>query len=119
MSKPEILSFLNEEFPMTQPEVLELSNNSQSLFIGIPKERAFQEKRVPLVPEAVGLLVSNGHRVHVEEGAGIASFFTDKEYSDAGAKICINVKEVFEADIILKVVPPSKKELEYLKYNQC
>ena len=119
MSKPEILSLLNEEFPMPQPEVLELSNNSQSLFIGIPKERAFQEKRVPLVPEAVGLLVSNGHQVYVEEGVGTASFFTDKEYSDAGAKICINVKEVFEADIILKVVPPSKKELEYFKYNQC
>ncbi|MAZ31117.1 MAG: alanine dehydrogenase [Flavobacteriales bacterium] len=119
MSKPEILSFLKEEFLMPQPEVLELSNKSQLLFIGIPKERAFQEKRVPLVPEAVGLLVSNGHKVYLEKGAGMASFFTDKEYSDAGAKICLNVKEVYYADIILKVLPPSIEELDYLKHNQC
>ena len=56
MSKPDILSFLNDEFLMPQPEVLEHSTKRESLFIGIPKECAFQEKRVPLVPEAVALL---------------------------------------------------------------
>ena len=102
MSKPEILSFLHEEL-MPQPEMIERSTSSSSLFIGIPKECAFQEKRVPLVPEAVGLLVSNGHKVYIETNAGESSFFSDKEYSDAGAKICPNVKDVYEADIILKV----------------
>lgn len=119
MSKPDILSFLHEEFLMPQPEVLELSTKSQSLFIGIPNERAFQENRVPLVPEAVGLLVSNGHKVYIEANAGMSSSFTDQEYSEAGAKICSNVKEIYEADIILKVEPPTIEELDNFKHNQC
>lgn len=119
MSKPDILSFLHEEFLMPQPEVLELSTKNQSLFIGIPNERAFQENRVPLVPEAVGLLVSNGHKVYIESNAGMSSSFTDQEYSEAGAKICYDVKEVYEADIILKVEPPTIDELDYFKHNQC
>jgi len=119
MSKPDILSFLHEEFLMPQPEVLELSTKSQSLFIGIPNERAFQENRVPLVPEAVGLLVSNGHKVYIEANAGMSSAFTDQEYSDAGAKICYDVKEIYEADIILKVEPPTIEELDNFKHNQC
>ena len=119
MSKPDILSFMHEEFLMPQPEVLELSTKNQSLFIGIPNERAFQENRVPLVPEAVSLLVSNGHKVYVETNAGMSSSFTDKEYADAGARICYDVKEVYEADIILKVEPPTIDELDYFKHNQC
>jgi len=119
MRKPDILSFLNDEFLMPQPEVLEHSTNRESLFIGIPKECAFQEKRVPLVPEAVSLLVSNGHKVYVESNLGLSSSFSDQEYSEAGAKICLNVKEVYEADIILKVEPPSLEELDYFKHNQC
>jgi alanine dehydrogenase len=119
MSKPEILSFLTEDFLQPQPEMLELSINKQSLFIGIPKETAFQEHRVPLVPGAVALLVSNGHKVYVESKAGLTSSFTDEEYTDSGAKICYDVKEVYQADIILKVEPPSLDELDYFKHNQC
>ena len=118
MSKPDILSFLQDDFLMPQPEVLELSTKKQSLFIGIPKERAFQENRVPLVPEAVGLLVSNGHKVHIESEAGMSSSFTDQEYSDAGAKVCYDQKEVYEADIILKIEPPTLEELDHFKHKQ-
>tara|TARA_B110000977_G_scaffold153132_1_gene194557 strand:+ start:272 stop:1483 length:1212 start_codon:yes stop_codon:yes gene_type:complete len=119
MSKPEILSFLHEEFLMPQPEMLELVTNKQALFIGIPNESAFQEHRIPLVPGAVYLLVSNGHKVYIETNAGLSSSFTDKEYSDSGAKICYDVKEVYQADIILKVEPPTLSELDYFKHNQC
>ena len=119
MSKPDILSFLDDEFLETQPEMLELATKKQSLFIGIPKENAFQEHRVPLVPGAVALLVSNGHKVFVETNAGISSSFSDQEYSDSGAKICYDVKEIYQADIILKVEPPTLKELDYFKHNQC
>ncbi len=119
MDKPDILNFLHEEFLMPQPEVLELSTNNKSLFIGIPKECAFQENRVALVPEAVALLVNNGHKVYIETNAGILSSFSDQEYSEAGAKICYDVKEVYEADIILKVEPPNIQELDNFKHNQC
>jgi|TARA_B100000768_G_scaffold166290_1_gene169493 alanine dehydrogenase len=119
MSKPDILTFLHEEFLMPQPEMLELSTKKKSLFIGIPNESAFQEHRIPLVPGAVNLLVSNGHKVYIETNAGLSSSFSDKEYSDSGAKICYDVKEVYQADIILKVEPPSLDELDYFKHNQC
>jgi len=119
MSKPDILTFLHEEFLMPQPEMLELSTKKKSLFIGIPNESAFQEHRIPLVPGAVNLLVSNGHKVYIETNAGLSSSFSDKEYSDSGAKICYDVKEVYQADIILKVEPPSLDELDYFKQNQC
>ncbi len=119
MSKPDILTFLHEEFLMPQPEMLELSTKKKSLFIGIPNESAFQEHRIPLVPGAVNLLVSNGHKVYIETNAGFSSSFSDKEYSDSGAKICYDVKEVYQADIILKVEPPSLDELDYFKQNQC
>ena len=79
MSKPEILSFLTDDFLKPQPETLELSTKKQALFIGIPKEVAFQEHRVPLVPGAVALLVSNGHKVYLETNAGLSSSFTDEE----------------------------------------
>lgn len=118
MSKPDILSFLQDDFLMPQPEVLELSTKKQSLFIGIPKEHAFQENRVPLVPEAVGLLVSNGYKVHIESEAGMSSSFTDQEYSEAGAKVCYDQKEVYEADIILKIEPPTLEELDHFKHKQ-
>ena len=119
MSKPDILTFLHEEFLMPQPEMLELSTKKKSLFIGIPNESAFQEHRIPLVPGAVNLLVSNGHKVYIETNAGLSSSVSDKEYSDSGAKICYDVKEVYQADIILKVEPPSLDELDYFKHNQC
>ena len=119
MSKPDILTFLHEEFLMPQPEMLELSTKKKSLFIGIPNESAFQEHGIPLVPGAVNLLVSNGHKVYIETNAGLSSSFSDKEYSDSGAKICYDVKEVYQADIILKVEPPSLDELDYFKHNQC
>ena len=119
MSKPDILSFLHDEFLEPQPEMLELTTKKQSLFIGIPNESAFQEHRVPLVPGAVALLVSNGHKVYLETNAGLSSSFSDKEYSDSGAKICYDVKEIYQADIILKVEPPTLEELDYFKHNQC
>ena len=65
MKRPDVLSFSHEDFLMPQPEVLELSRKNNALYIGIPKETALQENRVPLVPEAVALLVAHGHKVRV------------------------------------------------------
>jgi alanine dehydrogenase len=98
-----------------QEALLKVKESNKSLFIGIPKEIAFQENRVSLRPEAVSLLINNGHEVWVETGAGNASKFSDQEYSDSGAKIKYSPQEVFEADIVLKVEPPTLEEIEYLK----
>ena len=71
----------------TLEETLDVKPKGSQLHIGIPKETAFQENRVALSPEAVGVLVSNGHDVVVEHNAGDAAHYRDKDYSEAGAKI--------------------------------
>ena len=70
-----------------QTEMLEVARKKGKLYIGIPKEIAFQENRVALVPDAVALLVNNGHRIVIEAGAGKAANFDDTDYSEAGADI--------------------------------
>lgn len=103
---------------LPQEKLQEVSRKKKKLYIGIPKEISLQENRVALVPEAVQLLVNNDHRVVVETGAGVASNFSDREYSEAGATIAYSTKDVYEADIILKVEPISTDEMEYLKPKQ-
>tara|TARA_B110000046_G_scaffold32734_1_gene35127 strand:- start:1359 stop:2576 length:1218 start_codon:yes stop_codon:yes gene_type:complete len=95
-----------------------IDHKKKRLFIGIPKENSLQENRVAVVPEAVQLLVNNDHRVVIETGAGEASHFSDTEYSEAGAQIAYSTKEVYEADIIIKVEPLSDEEMEFLKPKQ-
>lgn len=98
--------------------LIDAGNGNKSLFIGIPKETTLQEKRVPLTPSSVQLLVNNGSEVWVETGAGKQAKFSDKEYSEAGAKIVFDKKELFKADIIVKVEPPTDEEIELLTHNQ-
>ena len=72
---------------MPQEETLEIKPNFKKLQIGIPKESSLQENRVSLTPDAIGLLVKNGHSVLIESGAGNAANFTDEMYSQKGAEI--------------------------------
>ena len=92
-----------------------IGNRKQSLVIGIPKEIELAENRLCLTPESVGVLTANGHKVIVETGAGTASKYADRLYSDNGAKIAYSTQEVFEAEIVLKVEPPTKEEISWMK----
>ena len=74
----------------TLEETLDVKAKGAQLHIGIPKEIAFQENRIALTPDAVGVLISSGHHVTIEHDAGEASHFTDRDYSEAGAKIVYN-----------------------------
>ncbi len=103
---------------MPQESMLEVKHSKHELFIGIPKETSYQENRIALTPSSVAVLVNNGHEVIVETGAGEAANFPDKEYSEAGARIIYSQKDVFQADIIMKVAPPSLAEIELLKTEQ-
>ena len=67
---------------LPKEEKQEVKPNFKQLNIGVPKESSFQENRVSLTPDSVGLLVAKGHSVIIENGAGIASNFLDKEYTD-------------------------------------
>lgn len=98
-----------------QEETLEIARSKEELFIGLPREAYFQEKRICLTPDAVNSIVNHGHRILIEKGAGIEAGFSDKDYSEAGAIITENTKKVFECPIILKVEPPTLEELKFIK----
>ena len=102
----------------TQEEVLEVNKKSNSLYIGIPKEISFQECRIALTPLSVALLVNNGHKVIIESGAGVGANFSDKDYSEQGAQISYSKKDVYGADIIVKIAPPTLEEIGLMHKGQ-
>ncbi|HRH11431.1 MAG TPA: alanine dehydrogenase [Bacteroidia bacterium] len=101
-----------------QEEMLEVARKKGKLLIGIPKEIAFQENRVALVPDAVALLTNNGHRIIIESGAGKAANFEDTDYSEAGAEIVQSVADVYKAEVIFKIAPPTLAEIELMQPKQ-
>ena len=102
----------------TLEETLDIKPKGAELLIGIPRENSFNENRIALTPEAVGVMIANGHQVVVETKAGDGASYTDNDYSEAGAKIDYDKKEVFECDILVKSAPVSESECELLKPNQ-
>ena len=102
----------------TQEETLEILPKPAGMTLGIPREIAFQENRVALTPDAVNLLVQNGHQVVVEHNAGEASHFSDRDYADAGARIVYERAEVFKAPILVKSAPVVEADLPLLQLHQ-
>jgi alanine dehydrogenase len=108
------LSPFSKEELLPKPEMLEIRKSKDELFIGIPRETHFEEKRICLTPNAVAALTSNGHRIMVESGAGDGTNYSDDQYSEAGAKISYNANDVFACNIILKIEPPSLDEIKMM-----
>ncbi len=98
-----------------QEQLQKVKEGSRALNLGLPREISLQENRLLLTPASVGVLSSRGHEIMVETGAGTASKYSDNEYSEAGAKIVYSAKEAYEADIVLKVEPPTPEEIELIK----
>ena len=103
---------------LPKEEMLEVAKKTKKLVIGIPKEDYKTESRVSLTPEAVEILTGNGHEVLIEHEAGKGVNYTNTEYSEKGAQIVKEKEEVFKADIILKIAPPTIAELGLLKTQQ-
>jgi alanine dehydrogenase len=114
----ELLQSLSREAMVPQEEMLEVARKKGSLFIGIPKEVSYQENRVALVPDDVALLVNNGHQVIVETNAGKNAHFEDTDYNEAGAQIVYSQQDVYKADTIIKVAPPSAEETNHMHPGQ-
>lgn len=104
-----------EEDLIPKEEKLEVVKKGKMFTIGVPKETCLNEKRTCLTPDAVQVLVQNGHRVIIESGDGLGSHFPDVLYSEAGAEITNDPKIAFGQDLILKINPPTEEEIEYLK----
>lgn len=112
------LKFTEGDQFLPQEEMLDFDVKKSKMTIGIPGESSYQECRIPLAPQAAGLLVANGHRILIQKGAGKAAHFSDEEFSEAGAEIVYSQEEVYKSDVILKVAPMSLKELDLLKSRQ-
>lgn len=100
---------------LPQEEKLEVARHKSELFIGIPKETSYQEKRICLTPDAVNSLTFQGHRVMIEAGAGENASYSDNEYVEAGAEVTKDTAKVFGCPMILKVEPPTLAEIEMLQ----
>ncbi len=116
--KVSISPSLTDESLAPQAEMLQLQRKPNKLFIGIPKESTMIENRVALVPASVATLTSHGHRVVIESGAGEKANYDDHRFSEAGAEIAHSTQEVYKADILLKVSPPTLDEIDLLHPNQ-
>ena len=102
----------------TQTEILQLQRKPNKLFIGIPKETTLQESRVALTPAAVASLIAYGHRVIVETSAGVKANYSDHDFSEAGADIGYSKDQVYKANILIKVAPPTLREMDFLRPGQ-
>ncbi|HEX2359824.1 MAG TPA: Re/Si-specific NAD(P)(+) transhydrogenase subunit alpha [Solirubrobacterales bacterium] len=83
--------------------------------IGVPKETAERERRVALTPDVVVQLKAKELDVTVEPGAGEGASHPDAEYSEAGAEVDGGA---WDADVVLKVAPPTDEEVGRLKQGQ-
>lgn len=116
--KKGIQSLAREAALLPQEEMLQISTRASELVIGIPKEESLQEKRVALIPEAVALLVARGHQVLVETGAGLQAHYADTDYSESGARIVYDRRQVFQTGMVIKVEPPTLEEVKMMGLNQ-
>lgn len=96
-----------------------LKKGGKPITLGLPKETSTEEKRVVLSPDAVRILSQNGIEVLVETQAGERAKFTDQHFSDAGAKIAYSSKEVFAADVVVKVNAPTEEEIADMSPGAC
>src|SRR5208337_733653 len=90
----------------------------QSIVVGVPKEIKNHEYRVGATPAVVKALVDAGHKVLVQTLAGAQIGYSDAAYKEAGAEIVKSAKEVYEADMVVKVKEPQANEYALLQEGQ-
>jgi len=101
-----------------QEEMLEVERKRSRLVIGIPKDNPKIEQRVALTPEAVEILVNQGHEVIIESGAGVPANYSDHAYSENGGFIVKEKEQVYQCDIILRISPLAPEDIDHLKGDQ-
>jgi len=108
------MSIQFQQIYIPQEERLAVLHRKGNLYIGLPKEKHLQEKRICLTPDGVATLTAHGHKVMIESGAGEGALYPDEEYAKAGAILTKDRKRIFANDIILKVEPPTRDEIALL-----
>lgn len=85
------------------------------MIIGIPKETKIKENRVSCTPGGARMLISSGHKLLVQQGAGIGAGFPDEHYIAVGAQIVPTADDAWAAEMVIKVKEPIKSEYKYLR----
>ena len=116
--KEENVSVWTKEKLIPKEELYKPGKRNIKLSIGIPDVGNIVEFRVPLTPQSVEVLVSQGHNLFIHQGAGKEANYSDRAYADAGAVICQSAAEIYQCDIILKMAPYTSDETELMKGNQ-
>jgi alanine dehydrogenase len=116
--KEENTSVWTKEKFIPKEELYKPGRRNIKLSIGFPDKGNVIEFRVPLTPQSVEVLVSNGHNVFVQKGAGKEANYSDRAYAEAGAVICQDASEIFQCDIVLKMAPFTCDETDMMKGNQ-
>ena len=87
--------------------------------IGVLKEIKTEENRVSMTPSGVEILARAGHRVMIEQGAGLGSGFTDDQYRGAGAEIAVTPEVIYaQAELVLHVKEPQPQEYGLIRPGQ-
>src|SRR5690606_13612274 len=110
-----ILEYQKSTSFVVREVLLKAEKSNFSLVIGIPCEDQDVEKRLALTPESVALLVSARYSVLFQAGAGLTFNYSDSYYAESGAEIVAAAREVFQADLILKVLPPTLAEVQMMR----
>lgn len=95
-------------------ERIQETNKGRHFRIGIPAEADGNENRIGITPQAVEVLVSLGHEVVYEKGAGSKSKFKDENYAASGAKVTTSHEEALKCEIIVRLTLPTKEESEHI-----
>jgi alanine dehydrogenase len=85
------------------------------VLVGVPTEVKDSEARVAMTPDGVRELVARGHRVLVQQGAGLGSSITDAEYVAAGAELAPTAADAWGAEMVVKVKEPQPQEWQHLR----
>ncbi len=119
MEIPALKGLTLERGLMTMEQPATQRRQHSALRIGIPREISNEERRVSLTPAGVRTLVSDGHEVFVEQGAGTLAHFTDQEYADTGAELVPSSSDLYlKSQLIIKVGPPTGDEINLLQEKQ-
>ncbi|MDC1106626.1 alanine dehydrogenase [Prolixibacteraceae bacterium] len=109
------LESLTQQKLLPQEELKRHFSRKQQLTIGLLATDQRIENRIPLTPQGCELLIKNGNAIRMFSQAGIGASFNDVDYSEYGVEICHSMEEVYQSEVIVKMTPLDKKDLQYLK----
>lgn len=118
MNTGKLSGTIGKEWLLCQEKELFGDKFRKKLILGIPNETEKGENRVCLTPEAVQILVSMGHSVRIQRGAGLNVHYSDSEYSEFGATLVDTPEEVYMADVMIKATSVSVADTEFMHERQ-